>query len=86
MIDGSEKRKRQLAFELQNSHVFEKRSKDCHAYATLARFFPPNKTKAKKPLALNQKRGDPMDIQFFFHFSNMDLWRLLLPLVNRLIG
>ena len=26
MIDGSEKRKRQLAFELWNSHVFEKRS------------------------------------------------------------
>ena len=37
MIDGSEKRNRQLAFELQNSHVCEKRSKlfrslsrDCH--------------------------------------------------------
>ena len=27
MIDGSEKRKRKLAFELQNSHVCEKRSK-----------------------------------------------------------
>ena len=27
MIDGSEKRNRQLAFELQNSHVSEKRSK-----------------------------------------------------------
>ena len=26
MIDGSEKRDRQLAFELQNSHVCEKRS------------------------------------------------------------
>ena len=26
MIDGSEKRIRQLAFELQNSHVCEKRS------------------------------------------------------------
>ena len=26
MIDGSEKRNRQLAFELQNSHVYEKRS------------------------------------------------------------
>ena len=25
MIDGSEKRNRQLAFELQNSHVCEKR-------------------------------------------------------------
>ena len=29
MIDGSEKRIRQLAFELQNSHVCEKRSKFC---------------------------------------------------------
>ena len=28
MIDGSEKRNRQLAFELQNSHICEKRSKD----------------------------------------------------------
>ena len=27
MIDSSEKRNRQLAFELQNSHVCEKRSK-----------------------------------------------------------
>ena len=27
MIDGSEKRKGQLAFELQNSPVFEKRNK-----------------------------------------------------------
>ena len=27
MIDGSEKHNRQLAFELQNSHVCEKRSK-----------------------------------------------------------
>ena len=27
MIDGSEKRNRQLAFEHQNSHVCEKRSK-----------------------------------------------------------
>ena len=26
MIDGSEKRNRQVAFELQNSHVCEKRS------------------------------------------------------------
>ena len=28
MIDGHEKRNRQLAFELQNSHVCEKRSKE----------------------------------------------------------
>ena len=29
MIDGSEKRNRQLAFELQNSHVCEKRTSIC---------------------------------------------------------
>ena len=29
MIDGSEKRNRQLAFELQNSHVCEKRIRIC---------------------------------------------------------
>ena len=29
MIDGSEKRNRQLAFEFHNSRVFEKRSNDC---------------------------------------------------------
>ena len=28
MIDGSEKRNRQLAFELQNSHVCEKRGSE----------------------------------------------------------
>ena len=28
MIDGSEKRNHQLAFELKNSHVCEKRSKN----------------------------------------------------------
>ena len=28
MIDGSEKRNRRLAFEFQNSHVCEKRSKE----------------------------------------------------------
>ena len=30
MIDGSEECKSQLAFELQNSHVFEKHSKIHH--------------------------------------------------------
>ena len=34
MIDGSEKRNRQLAFELQNSHVCEKRSKKYSCYTT----------------------------------------------------
>ena len=32
MIDGSEKRNRQLAFELQNSHVCEKRIKHSVAF------------------------------------------------------
>ena len=32
MIDGSEKRNRQLAFELQNSHACEKRSKNRQIY------------------------------------------------------
>ena len=35
MIDGSEKRYRQLALELQNSHVCEKRSK-AHSLKRLA--------------------------------------------------
>ena len=33
MIDGSEKRNRQLAFELQNSHVCEKRSKTIQSFS-----------------------------------------------------
>ena len=32
MIDGSEKRNRQLAFELENSHVCEKRSNTSPLY------------------------------------------------------
>ena len=35
MIDGSEKRKRQLAFELQNSLVFEKPSKSLKLFSML---------------------------------------------------
>ena len=35
MIDGSEKRNRQLAFELQNSHVCEKRSNHTLKQTTL---------------------------------------------------
>ena len=40
MIDGSEKRNRQLAFELQNSHVCEKRSNgdDEHSILIMKRF------------------------------------------------
>ena len=33
MIDGSEKRNRQLDFELQNSHVCEKRSNDILSFS-----------------------------------------------------
>ena len=33
MIDGSEKRKRQLAFEIRSSRVFEKRSKSLFYYS-----------------------------------------------------
>ena len=40
MIDGNEKRNRQLAFELQNSHVCEKRSKS---------WDPPKWWKSKNP-------------------------------------
>ena len=36
MIDGSEKRNRQLAFELQNSHVCEKR---CNSKKELEELF-----------------------------------------------
>ena len=43
MIDGSEKRNRQLAFELQNSNVCEKRSKDTRTRIT----FPITRTPAK---------------------------------------
>ena len=32
MIDGSEKRKRQLAFEIRSSRVFERRSKSLSYY------------------------------------------------------
>ena len=38
MIDGSEKRNRQLAFELQNSHVCGKRSKYYVCYLILCIF------------------------------------------------
>ena len=35
MTEDSEKRNRQLAFELQNSHVFEKRSYSLQFYLSL---------------------------------------------------
>ena len=38
MIDGSEKCNRQLAFELQNSHVCEKRSKPLPSSKHMKRF------------------------------------------------
>ena len=39
MIDGSEKRNRQVAFELQNSHVCEKRGKVLNAMQRQFKFF-----------------------------------------------
>ena len=38
MIDGSEQRNRQLAYELQNSHVCEKRSKLTSSLTSLCFF------------------------------------------------
>ena len=40
MIDGSEKRNRQLAFDLQNSHVCEKRSCKAHNFEMAYLNFP----------------------------------------------
>ena len=39
MIDGSEKRNRQLAFELQNSPVCEKRSKKLQFFFYVRSFY-----------------------------------------------
>ena len=39
MIDGSKKSNRQLAFELQNSHVCEKSSKDPYVGEDAKNFF-----------------------------------------------
>ena len=52
MIDGSEKRNRQLAFELQNSHVCEKRSKFSRPFFWKASlyFFSPHKLARLFPL------------------------------------
>ena len=49
MIDGSEKRNRQLAFELQNSHVCEKRSNMSHRkrVRTLESFFARNRSQSE---------------------------------------
>ena len=57
MIDGSEKRNRQLAFELQNLHVCEKRSKlaltdACNVFVE-KRCWHCDKKKKKKKLQLN---------------------------------
>ena len=48
MIDGSEKRKRQLAFEFQSSRVFaEKRSNSCTLGAVRKVFFCLTRVKAE---------------------------------------
>ena len=43
MIDGSEKRNRQLAFELQNSHFCENRSKIRVRVVPIFQIFPQGK-------------------------------------------
>ena len=50
MIDGSEKRDRQFAFELQNWHVCEKRSKSAlkNAFLGKKKYYPP-KTIQRNP-------------------------------------
>ena len=59
MIDGSEKRNRQLAFERPNSHVCEKRSNDnfdilIYSYNLASKNFPkPKELIAKWPLNKN---------------------------------
>ena len=56
MIDGSEKRKRQLVFELQSSRVYEKRSK------TTGRSFEYYKSISLLTILFF----------FFFHFSSWE--------------
>ena len=48
MIDGSEKRNRQLAFELHNSHVCEKRSKKNKGPRILPRGTPRQEAKNRR--------------------------------------
>ena len=50
MIDGSEKRNRQLAFELENSHVCEKRINNCQPPKALKFNRQPSTVKAATPL------------------------------------
>ena len=57
MIDGSEKRNRQLAFELQNSHVCEKRSN--------------KQTNKRKQVKCNMRRGKlQTELRLIFHYIN----------------
>ena len=57
MIDGSEKRNRQLAFELQNSHVCEKRSN--------------KQTNKRKQVKCNMRRGKlETELKLIFHYIN----------------
>ena len=66
MIDGSEKRNRQLAFELQNLHVCEKRSNmSPRKHRTLESFFAPNRSQSesekndtKEEQCINQEETD----------------------------
>ena len=62
MIDSSEKRNRQLAFELQNSHVCEKRSNTDHPlrlkWKLQLTVFRRNSFTKKIPLVPNRKKID----------------------------
>ena len=49
MIDGSEKRKRQLVFELQSSRVYEKRSNALKSFESV------NSILVAKPVAYQEK-------------------------------
>lgn len=59
MIDGSEKCNRQLAFELQNSHVCEKRSNMSHRkhVRTLESFFARNRSQSESEKMIQKKNS-----------------------------
>ena len=59
MIDGSEKRNRQLAFELQNSHVCEKRSNMSHRkrVRTLESFLAPILSQSESEKSDTEEQG-----------------------------
>ena len=68
MIDGSEKRNRQLAFELQNSHVCEKRSN-----AVIERFSYDLEMKAREQNR-NNKRTEIKRFDWFIERTDKRAW------------